>query len=388
MNVPFFLLLITIFSIPWENALMLGPFGTIVRPLGLLAFMMTVLAIMRNGQYRPLNLIHYVLLAFILWSGFSIIWSADPDLTLTRIKTYAQLFIMVWLIWELARTQTQMNMIMQAYVWGAWVSVVDTISNYVSEEQVAYGRYAAEGFDPNDLGVMLALGIPMAWYLFLNQKHALLRWMNAAYLLFGMWTISLTASRTAFVVGLVALLYILLTFKKLSRGMKAAMAVILAASSIYVYQKMPEDSLERIATIHSDVSQGDLNGRGSFWEAGMNIVNSHPIIGVGAGAYPEAMESLIQERNLSHNTPLSILAETGLIGMLLFLVVLFLFLRVATKTGNLESMMFLTLLVVWFMATMFLTWEMRKPTWLLFGLLALEYARTAKPALPAREHPL
>ncbi|OES44980.1 O-antigen ligase family protein [Domibacillus iocasae] len=380
-NVSFLLLLIMIFAIPWENAVVLGAFGTIVRPLGMLAFVMTVFYVLKTGEYRPFNMIHYALLAFVVWSGMSILWTVDPDLTLIRIKTYAQLFIMVWLIWELVRTENQMRILIQVYIWGAWVSIYSTITNYMAHEQAAYGRYSAEGFDPNDLSVMLALGIPLAWYLFLKQKNFLLKWTNAAYIMLAMWTISLTASRTGFVVGVMALFYIVLTYRQLSGKMKVTMSLFLAIATFYGISSTPADSFKRIATIQQDMNDGSLNGRGVMWNAGLEVVNDQPIIGIGAGAYPAEMELLINARNLSHNTLLAVLAETGLIGLLLFLFVLFLFFYTASKTNYVESMLFLTLLAVWVLSTMFLTWEMRKPTWLLFALIALEYTKLYQPTL-------
>lgn len=374
-HIPFLFLLLTIFAIPWENAVVLPGLGTIVRPIGILAFGLTVLLVCINGTYRRLAPIHYALLAFIIWSGLSVIWSVDPDLTLTRIKTYAQLFVMVWLIWELVRTDTQMNILLQAYVWGAWVSVASTISNFLTADQVTYGRYSVEGFDPNDLGVMLALGIPIAWYLFIKQKNALLRFFNAAYLVMGMWTISLTASRTAFVVGMLGLLYVVFTFTQLTKKMRIVLVLGLSAVVTYGIQSVPADSLKRIETIGEDVGAGDLNGRGAFWAAGLRMIEEQPLMGIGAGAYPREMEILIDNRDLSHNTLIAVLAETGFIGLLLFLGIIVLFMYTASRASYTEAVLFWTLLAIWGLSTMFLTWEMRKPTWLLFGLIALQSAR-------------
>lgn len=109
--------------------------------------------------------------------------------------------------------------------------------------------------------------------------------------------------------------------------------------------------------------------------AGLDMIEEQPLLGIGAGAYPRAMEVMIDTRDLSHNTLLAVLAETGVIGLLLFLGMIVLFLYTASKTTYLEAALFISLLAVWLLATMFLTWEMRKPTWLLFGLIALESAK-------------
>ena len=43
--------------------------------------------------------------SFVALSAVSVFWSTDVESTLTRIGTYSQLLIAVWLIWELAAVE-------------------------------------------------------------------------------------------------------------------------------------------------------------------------------------------------------------------------------------------------------------------------------------------
>ena len=58
---------------------------------------------------------------------------------------------------------------LEAYLGGAVVSAAATIVRYSLNQQTYWRRYAAPGFEPNDLGLTLALAIPMALYLALRR---------------------------------------------------------------------------------------------------------------------------------------------------------------------------------------------------------------------------
>lgn len=84
---------------------------------------------------------------------------------------------MLWLIWETCRTPGRQTGLMQAYVAGAGVASVLTMIRYAEGQQTYYRRYAAAGFDPNDLGLTVALSIPLALYLGLRGRG----WLRWAY---------------------------------------------------------------------------------------------------------------------------------------------------------------------------------------------------------------
>jgi hypothetical protein len=72
-------------------------------------------------------------------------------------------------------------------------------------------RFFAGGADPNSLGMTLALGVPIAWYLSLTAKRPLTRWLRRAYRPLAMFATVLTGSRGAMIAMMVALLIIPLT---------------------------------------------------------------------------------------------------------------------------------------------------------------------------------
>jgi O-antigen ligase len=84
---------------------------------------------------------------------------------------------------------------------------------------------------------------------------------------------------------------------------------------------------------------------------------------------------------VAHNTFLSVLVELGIVGALLLGGLLVSAFRSALRMPSLERCLWVALLLTWSVGVSSLTWEYRKPTWFLFGILAAHvYARRSEPA--------
>src|SRR6266581_5980648 len=165
-NVAFYLLCCFVFVLPWEEFVQLPLLGSIPRLIGLVASAVGVLHILVRRRIKPLSWFHVFALLFVLWAGVSAFWSIDPQATRVRFLTYLQLVVLVWLIWEIAWSPERQRALLQAYVLGVSVAAVVTIRTYLLGVPALEGtRYSAFSFNVNELGMRLALGLPMAWYL-------------------------------------------------------------------------------------------------------------------------------------------------------------------------------------------------------------------------------
>jgi hypothetical protein len=72
------------------------------------------------------------------------------------------------IFWEVFQKPENLMAGLQAYIYGAYVLISNTIYNYVNGNvAVAYeGRYSASGVNANDLALILIFGLPIFLWLF------------------------------------------------------------------------------------------------------------------------------------------------------------------------------------------------------------------------------
>jgi O-antigen ligase len=374
---------VQVFILPWElfrtfqQTADLPRIGSLGRVVGIVLVPLVVLDVLdRGGRVRPLSLFHVVTAAFVWWAGMSLFWSLDPEETWEKLWTYAQLAVLIWLIWELARTEERQMSLLQAYVLGAYVSAIDTLAQFLEGPLDDPTRFAATGFNPNDLGFVLVLAIPMAWYLALARRGKVATWLNLLYLPIGMGAVLLTASRGAFIPAIATLLIIPLTLPGRSWPMKGAICCLLVASGLWLQSLIPEYSWERLANATGEVESGDFSSRAPIWRAGLRVFEEHPILGVGAGAFGAAVEPILGEARAPHQTFLSVLVGQGLIGLLLFLAMFVVVIAPVRWMPSLPRAFWSILLLTLAIGLQPRTWDYRKPLWFILGMLAAQAAVT------------
>jgi O-antigen ligase len=288
---------------------------------------------------------------------------------------------MVWLIWQLSPEAGHTIRLLHAFVLGTFIAGLDTIYQFVRQNEAHYQRYAGAGANPDDLGLMAALSVPIA-YCFFIQSRGRIRWLYAAQITMAGTTILLSATRGAALAVAVALSIVPITAARLTFRQTVGIsltAVLIVATGISV---APESSLERLATIPEELAGGDLSGRTSIWAAGVELFREHPFIGVGAGAYRHAVREILIVGEVAHNTFLSIVVELGVVGLAIFCGLLGILFISATELPWLPKRLWFVCAAVWLVGVSNLTWEMRKPTWLFFALLLAQRAAMGKQ--PAR----
>jgi O-antigen ligase len=363
-----------IFAVPWENVLLIEGVGTISRLLGIIAFGLVLLHMLGKARVRRMEWFHLIALVFVLWACAGAFWATDPVRMSVKVQRFIQLFLMSWMLWELASTPKRQRALLMAYVLGAYVAAYKTIVVYYAEQGTTSKRFAAPNFDPNDLGTLLALGIPMAWYLGSVLEQPLIRWVSRLYIPVALAAIGLTASRGALLASIVGLSIIPLTLGRISKGMIIA-SIPVALISVYVMVSfVPETSWQRFSTTRSEVTEGSLNERRDIWMAGLQTVQQHPLQGTGPGGFDNSVAPILGTDHAAHNAFVSVLVEEGLIGLLLFLAMLgIVFVRIR-NLPHLEQRFQFVLLLALVVAMLPLTWEDRKPVWFILGLLVAQSA--------------
>jgi O-antigen ligase len=374
-----------VFVMPWDEFVELPLLGSIPHLIGIAASAAGVLHILARRTLRPLRWFHGFAGLFVLWAGASVFWSIDPEASESRFLTYLQLGVLVWLIWEIAPSSRQGRALLQAYVLGASVSAVAAVYNSLYGASVDPARFTALNANANDLGLVLVLGLPMAWYLGLSQWHRRAARLWHLYVPLGITAILLTASRGAFVAALVALAIIPWTLGPLRLRAKAVLAVLAVGSLVLGTRFVPEASLERVASTRADIASGHFGGRGVIWESGLRVAREHPLAGVGAGAFGAAVAATLGGYpRAAHDVFLSILVEEGIVGLCLFLAMTAAALSRLRHLSALQRRFSIVLLAALAVGSLSLSWSARKPFWFVLALVATQVApRPARRPTPS-----
>jgi O-antigen ligase len=366
-----------VFAVPWEGMVVIPGLGTFSKLLGFVAFGAACLHVLLRARMRKLIPFHWVALAYLCWVLVSTSWAVNDFCSpvfgcdvRSIINTYLQCFVMLWVLWEAATTRSRVISLLQAYVLGAYVAAGGTIFNYATGTGIrkAASRFAATGFDANDLGMLLALALPMAWYISSRVPGGFQRWLNRGYFVAGTLAILLTSSRGALLATLVALAVVPWTLTQLRLRVRVAAAVIMLGAGAAAVRFVPTKSFERLSTTQSEITQGTMDNRLQIWKDGLAAVPQRFFQGYGPAGWRAALSRRLGIKG-AHNTYLSILVEEGAIGLLLFLTIYALVLRRLLVLPTFERRVGLTLLATLATAMIPLDWDTRKAAWLVVGLL-------------------
>jgi O-antigen ligase len=291
----------------------------------------------RPAQDGPatLNVPLAALVAFFL---ISTLWSADPEEAAVKAGFFYIPFTVLYLLvvawWPRARALAALAVTTVA---GAVVAALVALWQYATEDiwwnetlQQAnvYSRFFRVNgifFDPNILGRYLAIGImaalALAWVRRRPGELAALA-AAAAIMAAGLLVTFSRSSALMLMVGLVLLAVRAVgPVRALAGG--AALLIVLGGAAAAV------NSNVRHALTDADRLERVSEGRFDLMEGGLDIWREEPVRGVGLGGFEtrfeETLTPLEQRRVrvvISHNAPITVLSETGLIGTALFVVLI------------------------------------------------------------------
>ena len=369
-KLTFWLSLIMIFIIPWEDSITISAIGSLARLFGVVVAGFWLMTVLSEGQFRKPHLFHGLVLMFFLWNLVSYIWTADATRTIERIKTYGQIFLLLLIVWELYRKPSDLKAGLQAYVLGSYVCIGSSLFNYIhgTVAERFEVRFSATGVNAVDLALLLSLSIPIAWHLFLQadrKKNRLLKIINIVYIPLAFFAILLTGSRTSLFALIPANIFIARP-KRLDIGQFIIITIFLAISLFIILSILPQAIIDRLATTAASIGSEDIGGRVELWREALSVFLLNPIIGTGSGAISASIGSW------AHQTFLSILAETGLVGFLLFISILVVVLNQTARLFREYSGLWFSVFFVWAIGVLSLSWETRKVTWLFLSFVIIE----------------
>lgn len=370
-RITYWLTLILIFMIPWEDSISIPAMGSLPKIVGLVVAACWAATILMEGKFRKPHLFHALVLIFFLWNFVSVFWTLDISGSTQRTKTYFQIFLLLLIFWEVFQKPENLLAGLQAYIFGAYVLIASTVYNYINGNvSVAYeGRYSATGVNAVDLTLILTMGLPIALMLFFaseqNKKSVIVKLINLAYIPLAIFSIILTGSRTSLIAVIPFGIYLVVT-QQIKFDRKILVFGLLMISLLAMLPFIPQSITARLGTLGASVEAGDLGGRGELWQQSLLVFSEHPIAGLGSGTLNFAIGSA------AHNTFVSIATETGLIGLMLFLAILAVVFFTVISIPNGTSGLWVVIFLTWVIGVNSLSWEFRKLTWLFFNFIVIE----------------
>lgn len=324
--------LLFIASIPSENGVVIAGLGSLSRLIGVTAMALTLWsAISKSGvRLRAPSLFLMATAALVVWLLTSYYWSAFPLTTLSYVFTIVQMFALAWLVHETCRSVKELASLMQAFVLGCYVLIGTTLFNVLGSSDLAFRDLGS--FNANGFAMVVALGLPMAWFLQTRDarpnvdriRPLWLRLLNGFYPVAGMIAMLVAASRGGLLVMLTALLVIPLTVQRLAWWRRALLAAALAVATWTLALVAPvvfpdaQASIERLTGVSEELSGGTLTGRTTIWSQGIEFVERSPILGMGAGTFAELHRVETGRYKSAHNAFLALSVGGGLVALFLF----------------------------------------------------------------------
>jgi putative inorganic carbon (hco3(-)) transporter len=272
-------------------------------------------------------------LLLVAWMALSLTWAASASLGVGEIGRYALNLLLIPIIYAAIRNRDHARWLVVILVVGATLSALYGIV-FARGDALAQGtaRLTGAGEDANSEAMLLVAGIVLAVGLAsVREFSPVARVVAIGASLIQLVALIDTVSRGG-LVGLAAVVVLGVLFAGRERRLPltlTGLAGALCMAGYYLSVASPA-ARARITTISSSSS----SGRNDIWTVAWRMVQAHPFNGVGVGNFtkssvdyllqPGAIPSsryIVDIPEVAHNIYLQILAELGVIGLLLFLCV-------------------------------------------------------------------
>jgi O-antigen ligase len=213
------------------------------------------------------------------------------------------------------------------------------------------------GMNPNSTGIMMCMGFIIIFSEFVMRDCLRLGVWRFLFLLTAIpisATIVLTGSRTAVVLFVVAIIVILFFNPVKSKFLKYAVIILGTVALFFAAQKFMTEDNVLVERIKMSTESGDLSGRDALWKDIVPAISENPIWGYGETGYYGFVANKALGVELSpHNVFLEVLALTGMIGLIMWLIFWFRIFSYAWYTYKKEKILLPMLMLLPMMVCLF-----------------------------------
>ena len=261
----------------------------------------------------------FVTVPFSMWPGGS--WALLTDL-------YLKTLVIFWLLTNTVTTPGRLRQVAWGLTFMTVPAALSGVKNYSSGVYMEYGAGRIRGYDagpmtgnPNDLALTLNLVLPLTVALLFLTKRPLWRAVLMGIIALDLIAIVLTFSRGGF---LTLALSAGIVLWRVTRQAGPKYAVIAIGLLLVLLPLVPSSYYARLATI-TNVEADETNSAEERQEdlfVAIGYIARHPLVGAGIGNNTLALNEQRGARWAAvHNSYLQVGMELGLVGLILYVVV-------------------------------------------------------------------
>ncbi|MBL1172751.1 MAG: O-antigen ligase family protein [Chloroflexi bacterium] len=399
---PYFGIVFTAASLPIAGVLPNVPFATsvvtIIGGITIPAFLLQ----RKNKKIKSntsklisLSRLHLFGLLFIGWIFITNPQAAIMGRDRNWVFTFAQLWILSWLTSELLDTVQKQRVFMWVY------AVFAILSAFVAIQQGTWGRDSelevqafglAEG--ANSAARYFIIALIFLNYLRGEASNPLTKSLATVGIVASVLGVFFSGSRTG-----VLLLFIAFALDILlqSNSKYKFQSIFILSISLFFLGTISDSIISYLRPIIPMIIEGTdtMEVRYALWQAGWKMWLDHIIAGVGIGMYrfelvhyafgtiPSFYITMV-----AHNAYIQILAETGIVGFILFISILAMTLKNTWPNNNVQDGNEITLRNMWFIVFVVIlvgaftkTDQADKMLWLVMGM-SVYFSRQSVASLP------
>lgn len=326
-----------------------GPVS-VTKMLGAILLLAWLAIVATSGKERPASdsllrsqpLLVAAIALFVAWASMSLVWAEAPELAQTSVQRFALNFTLFPIALVAIRAPRHVTLLMSVFVAGALIAAALGVRAGTLTEAASEGRLRGAGLNANQLGSYLVVAMIFAGALAANRQWTTLARSVAlgAGALAAVGVI-LTGSRGA-LIGLGVALLLAPFAVGARRRTGTVVVVVVTILGVGWYSAIaPASTVDRVTNPDGG------SGREDLWRIGWRMVEDKPVHGVGAGNFPEASihyllrpgatdndAFIVDDKKVAHNIYLTVWSELGLVGLLLFLLIIGICVRSALRAAR------------------------------------------------------
>ena len=342
-SIPFWMAVfyLIIFIIrPWEQ---LFPWLQTIRLEKIYGIFMIIVAILWGNKYALANRQTFVVVLFFLSIIISAVFAVNPSIAWDSVYFYMTIVAFYFVISMVIRSPHDLFFCVIFYILTMAAYLTKSQWEFFVHGQHRYdmGVYRLIGIEstfggPNSLAMSIVVSLPMLVFLWVSRKKITSDWPQLwkrlftpfllLYFMLATSSIVLTNSRS----GMLGIVFFVVLTVLSGKGFFRKVVYTLSGAIVLsiLWQVMPYEHKGRFQTIFDPESgpksaHVSAEGRIEGFKAGMAMCHKFPLTGVGVGNFIEYRASHVDGVSLeAHNLAGELLGQTGLVGGIVFSLVL------------------------------------------------------------------